>query len=94
MICQDRINITLLKEEIKANFKVIDETNKKWELISQYLSLQKRWKYIFINYGFFILNKKLVHKETEEFKSLSEDSYFAGESIHLFENSHDTKLID
>ncbi len=24
MICQDRINITLLKDEIKANFKIID----------------------------------------------------------------------
>lgn len=94
MICQDRINITLLKEEIKNNFRVIDETNRKWELISQYLNLQRRWKYIYINYGFFILNKKLVHKETEEFKNLSEDSYFAGESIQLFENDHEEKLID
>ena len=94
MICQDRINITLLKEEIKDNFKVIDETNKKWELISHYLSLQKRWKYIYINYGFFILNKKLIHKEIEVFKNLSEDSFFAGESIQLFENDHEGKLID
>ncbi len=83
MICQDRINITLLKDEIKANFKIIDETNKKWELISQYLNLQKRWKYIYINYGFFILNKKLIHKDTEEFKNLSEDSYFTEGSIIL-----------
>lgn len=86
MICRDRINITHLKEEIRANFKLIDETNRKWESIEQHLRLQRRWKYIFINYSFFILNKKLIHKDTEEFKFLSEDSYFAGESILLLED--------
>lgn len=82
-IGEQSINLTEIRGAISRKLALLAETSVLWGSLGKYLRFQQRWRYIFLNYSFFLLNQRLPYKDAEELRNLTEDTCFLGESICL-----------
>lgn len=57
------INMYDLKQKIENNINILKEINEKWKKMSNFLSIQRRWKVIYLHFLLFLKNQSLKSKE-------------------------------
>ena len=57
--------MSFIKKIFASTFSLIKEMDEGWRFLSKYFSINKSWKYLYINYILYIKNSKIPAKYVE-----------------------------